>query len=56
MESESRVIRSMIDELYSLVIEGDQREGEKGVNRSISDEFNSSESQADQMKCESVVT
>ena len=48
MESESRVIRSMIDELYSLVIEGDQREGEKGVNRSISDELLSSGIQGDE--------
>ena len=46
----------MIDELYSLVIEGVEMEGENGVTRSISDEFNSSESQGDQMKGESGVT
>ena len=37
MEGESGVIRSMIDELYSSTIQGDQMEGENGVTRSISD-------------------
>ena len=46
----------MIDELYSLVIEGDEMEGENRATRSISDESNSSESQGDQMKGESCVT
>ena len=31
MEGESGVIRSIIDELHSLEIEGDQMEGESGV-------------------------
>ena len=31
MEGESGVIGSIIDELHSLVIQGDQMEGENGV-------------------------
>ena len=46
----------MIDELYSLVIEGDEMEGENGATRSISDGSNSSESQGDQINGESCVT
>ena len=37
MEGESGVIHSMIDELYSSAIQGDQMEVENGVTRSISD-------------------
>ena len=37
MEGESGVIRSMLDELYSSAVQGDQMEGENGVTRSISD-------------------
>ena len=43
MVDESRVTRSMIDELHSLDIQGDQMEGESGVTRSIVDELHSSD-------------
>ena len=39
MEGESGVTRSIIDELYSWVIQGDQMEGESGITRSIIDEL-----------------
>ena len=42
MEGESGVTRSIIDELDSSHIEGDQMEGESGVTRSIIDELLSS--------------
>ena len=45
MEGESGVTRSIIDELYSWDIQGDQMEGECGVTRSIIDEIRSSEIQ-----------
>ena len=35
MEGESGVTRSVIDELHSWDIHGDQREGESGVTRRI---------------------
>ena len=38
MEGESGVTRSIIDELHSSDIQGDQMEGESGVTRSIIDE------------------
>ena len=41
MESESGVTRSIIDELHSSYIQGDQMEGESGVTRSIIDEIHS---------------
>ena len=37
MEVERGVTPSMIDELYSWDIEGDQKEGESSVNQSILD-------------------
>ena len=37
MEGESGVIRSIIDELHSLEIQGDQMEGESGVTRRVND-------------------
>ena len=37
MEGESRVTRRIIGELHSLEIQGEQMEGESGVNRSIID-------------------
>ena len=37
MESESCFTRSIIDELHSSHIEGDQMEGESGVTRTIID-------------------
>ena len=47
MESESGVTRSIIDELHSSDIQGDQTEGESGVTRSIVDELHSSDIQRD---------
>ena len=38
MEGESGVTQSMIDELHSLDIQGDQTEGESGITRSIIDQ------------------
>ena len=46
----------MIDELHSLDIQGDQMEGESGVNRSILDELSRSDMQGDQMGGSSGVT
>ena len=37
MEGESGVTRSIIDELHSSDIQGDQMEGERGVTRSFID-------------------
>ena len=45
MEGESGVTRSIIDELHSWDIEGDQMEGESGVTRSIIDEHHTSDIQ-----------
>ena len=39
MEDESGVTRSIIDELHSSYIHGDQMEGESSVTRSIIDEL-----------------
>ena len=47
MEGESGVTRSIIDELHSSDIQGDQMEGESGVTRSIIDELHSSDIQGD---------
>ena len=41
MEGENGVTRSIIDELDSSDIQGDQMEGESGVTRSIIDEHHS---------------
>ena len=41
MEGESGVTRSIIDELHSSDIQGDQMEGESSVTRSIIDELDS---------------
>ena len=41
MERESSVNRSIIDELHSSDIQGDQIEGESGVTLSIIDELHS---------------
>ena len=41
MEGESGVTRSIIGELHSSDIEGDQMEGERGVTRSMLDELRS---------------
>ena len=41
MEGESGVTRSIIDELHSSDIQGDQMEGESGFIRSIIDDLHS---------------
>ena len=43
MEGESGVARSIIDELHSSDIQGDQMEGGSGVTRSIIDQHHSSD-------------
>ena len=43
MEGESCVRRSIIDELQSWDIQGDQMEGQSGVTQSIIDELHSSD-------------
>ena len=47
MEGESGVTRSIIDELHSWDIQGDQTEGESGVTQSIIDELHSWDIQGD---------
>ena len=49
MEGESGVTRSIIDELHSSDIQGDQMEGESGVTRCIIDELHSSDIQGDKI-------
>ena len=41
MEGECGVTRSIIDELHSWDIQGDQMEGKSGVTRSIIDDLDS---------------
>ena len=41
MEGESGVIRTIIDDIHSSHIQGDQMKGESGVTRSIIDELHS---------------
>ena len=53
MEGESGVTGSIINELHSLHIQGDQMEGEIVVTRSIIDELHSLDIQGDQMEDES---
>ena len=47
MEAESDETRSLIDELHSWHIQGDQIEGESGITRSIIHEVHSSYIQGD---------
>ena len=47
MEDESGVTRSIIDELHSSDIQGDQMEGESGITRSIIEELHSWDIQGD---------
>ena len=47
MEDEGGVTRSIIDELHSSIIQGDQMEGESGVTRSIIAQLHSSDIQRD---------
>ena len=56
MEGESGVTRSMIDQLHSSNIQGDQTEGESGVTQSIIDEPHSWDFEGDQMESERSVT
>ena len=56
MECGSRVTRSIIDDLYSSHIQGDQMAGESGETRSIIDELHSSDIQGDKMEFESGFT
>ena len=48
MEGESGVILSIVDEIYSLDIPGDQMEGESGLTPNIIDELHSWDIQRDQ--------
>ena len=50
MEGESGATRSIIDELHSWDIHGDQMEGESGVTRCIIDELHSLDIQGVQME------
>ena len=50
MECERCVTRSIIDEIHSWDIQGDQMKGATGVTRSIIDELNSWDIQGDQME------
>ena len=45
MEGESGVTRSIIEELHSWDIQGDQKEGKSGITRSIIDDLHSSDIQ-----------
>ena len=47
MEGKTGVTRSIIDELHSSDIQGEQTEGESGVPRRIIDEFQSWDMQRD---------
>ena len=49
MEGESRVNRSVNNELHSSDIQGDKTAGESGVTRSISVEFHSTDFQGNQI-------
>ena len=49
MEGESGVSRSVIDELHSWDLQGDQTVDESGVTLSIIDELHSSNIQGDEM-------
>ena len=48
MEGESGVTRSVIDELHSSDIQGDQTEAESSVSRTIIEEYHSWDIQGDQ--------
>ena len=56
MYGESGVNRSIIDEVHSSDIQGDQMKGGSGVTRSIIDELHSLDLQGDQTVDESGVT
>ena len=50
MEGEGDVTRSIIDEVHSWDIQGDQMGDESGANRNIIDELHSWDIQGDQME------
>ena len=54
MEGESGVTRSIVDELHSWYIQGDEIKGESGVTGSIIDELHSLDIKGDQMEGESM--
>ena len=54
MEGESGVSRSIVDELHSWYIQGDEIKGESGVTRSIIDELHSLDIEGDQMEGQSM--
>ena len=56
MKGESGVIWSIIDELHSWDIEGDEMEVNRGVTPNIVDELHSWDIQGDQTEDESCVT
>ena len=56
MEGGSGVTRSIIDELHSSDIQGDQMLGESGVSHRVIDELHSSNIEGYQMEGESGVT
>ena len=55
MEGESGVIRSIIDEIHSLDMQGNQMEGSNGVTVSIIYELHSWDIQGDQIEGERMV-
>ena len=55
MAGESGVTRSIIDELFSSDIQGDQMEGERCVSQKIIDELHFSGIKRDQMEGEKVL-
>ena len=55
MECENGVTHSIIDELHSWNIQGDQLEGGSGVTPSIIDELRSWDIQGDQIEAETMV-
>ena len=56
MENKSGVTQSIIDELHSLDILGDQNKGESGVTRSIIDDPHSSDIELGEMEGEGGVS
>ena len=49
MEGENGITRSIIDELHSWDMHGDQKEGGRAVTRSIIDDLHTSDIQRDQI-------
>ena len=55
MEGECGVTRSIIHEINTMDIQGDEMKGENGVTRSIIDELHSLDIQGDQLEGEKMV-